>query len=90
MLAYVLAFITTVSTALLIDRGRGYRSHWMMFWATLNTIGYIILSTVPITKPGVLYFAVFLTVASTAPQIASTIAWAGGNFANHYKRAVAM
>jgi len=57
-----------------------------MFWSGLSSIGYIIFLTVPITKPGVLYFAVFLTVASIAPGIATTIAWVGANFSNHYKK----
>jgi hypothetical protein len=50
----------------------------MMFWSALSTIGYILLVTIPISKPGVLYFAVFLTVAAIAPSIATTISWTGG------------
>lgn len=87
--AYVLAFFTTVGTALLGDRWQ-MRGPLMMFWSALASIGYIILIATPITKPGVLYFAVFLTVSSIAPGIATTIAWVGSNYANHYKKATAM
>jgi nitrate/nitrite transporter NarK len=86
---YALGFCTTVATALIGDR-YGRRAYLMFFWSTLSTIGYIIFLTVPITKPGPLYFAVFLTVASIAPCIATTIVWSGNSFANHYKKAFAM
>nr|AOR51673.1 MFS transporter [Phaffia rhodozyma] len=86
---YVLAFFTTVATAILSDR-YGNRGYFMMFWSSLALIGYIILVTVPIHHPGVLYFAIFLTVASIAPQIAITITWTSNNFGNHYKKAMAM
>lgn len=86
---YALGFVTTVCTAIIGDR-YGHRGPLMFFWSSLATIAYIIFITVPITKPGVLYFAVFLSVASIAPCIATTIVWASSNFTNHYKKAMAL
>ncbi|KAL7409434.1 transporter [Mrakia frigida] len=83
---YVLATVTTVGTALWADKIQ-QRGLFLMFWSALASVGYIILLTVPISSPGVLYFAIFLTVGSIAPGIACNIAWVGGNFGNHYKKA---
>lgn len=62
----------------------------MIFWSALASIGYIILIATPVTTPGVLYSAVFLTVSSIAFGIATTIAWVGPNVIGHYEKATAM
>ncbi|KAK4688579.1 MFS transporter, ACS family, pantothenate transporter, partial [Tremellales sp. Uapishka_1] len=86
---YVLAFITTMITAYLSDK-TGKRGFFMMFWSAMAAIGYLLFLTVPFKNTGVLYFAVFLTTASIAPCIATTITWSANTFGNHYKKATAM
>ncbi|GHJ88189.1 hypothetical protein NliqN6_4591 [Naganishia liquefaciens] len=86
---YVFAFITTMTTAWLSDR-TGKRAIFLIFWSFMAVIGYILLITIPLSRPGGLYFAVFLTIGSIAPCIATTIVFAAGNFGNHYKKAVSM
>ncbi|KAJ9103578.1 hypothetical protein QFC20_004734 [Naganishia adeliensis] len=86
---YVFAFITTMVTAYLSDR-IGKRAVFLIFWSFMAVVGYILLITIPLSRPGGLYFAVFLTIGSIAPCIATTIVFAAGNFGNHYKKAVSM
>lgn len=86
---YVFAFITTMVTAYFSDR-TGKRAVFLIFWSFMAVVGYILLITIPLSRPGGLYFAVFLTIGSIAPCIATTIVFAAGNFGNHYKKAVSM
>jgi MFS family permease len=86
---YVFAFITTMVTAYFSDK-TGKRAVFLIFWSFMAVVGYILLITIPLSRPGGLYFAVFLTIGSIAPCIATTIVFAAGNFGNHYKKAVSM
>jgi hypothetical protein len=43
---------------------------FLMFWSLVCCIGYAILLAVPISKPGVQYFAVFITTMAVGPLIA--------------------
>ncbi|WRT65182.1 uncharacterized protein IL334_002125 [Kwoniella shivajii] len=86
---YVLAFITTMTTAYLSDRS-GKRGIFLMFWSAMAAIGYLLFLVIPKRYPGALYFAVFLTTCSIAPCIATTIVWSGNTFGNHYKKATSM
>lgn len=61
-----------------------------MFWTFMAIIGYICFLTIPISKPGGLYFACFLTVGAIAPCIATVITWSGNTFTGHYKKATSM
>lgn len=72
----MLCFITTCVTAYLSDKYRR-RGVFLMFWSAIAMIGFIILLAVPISQPGVLYFAVFLAVMSVGPLIATCISWTG-------------
>ena len=93
MVAYVLSFITTIGTGFFSDRYKTRAFPLMFWWVTgmsraysrsaIACVGYIILLTVPISQPGVLYFAVFLTTAAVGPLIATTIAWTGNTWGNH-------
>jgi sugar phosphate permease len=87
---FFLAFVTTVGSAFLSDRLR-MRGVFNIGWMLLVAVGYIILITTdPVSKPGVSYFAIFLTVAGTCPCSAITISWMGSTFGPVYKRAMAM
>ncbi|OCF37720.1 hypothetical protein I317_04076 [Kwoniella heveanensis CBS 569] len=86
---YVLMFITTMGTAFLSDKFHR-RGFFLMGWSLVGAIGYLMLLTIPIRYPGALYFAVFVASAAVGPLIATTIAWTGNTFGNHYKKAVAM
>ncbi|OCF34043.1 hypothetical protein I316_04390 [Kwoniella heveanensis BCC8398] len=86
---YVLAFITTMTTAYFSDK-TGKRGIFLMFWSSMAAIGYLLFLTIPIKHSGALYFAVFLTTCSIAPCIATTIVWSGNTFGNHYKKATSM
>ncbi|OXC66800.1 hypothetical protein C367_02566 [Cryptococcus neoformans Ze90-1] len=86
---YVLAFITTMVTAVFSDRW-GKRGFFLMFWSALAAIGYLLFITIPVEFPGARYFAVFLTTCSIAPCIATTIVWSGNTFGQHYKKATSM
>lgn len=68
------------------------RGVFNMFWSTLAVVGYIVLLATTPKGPtvGAQYFAVFLTTASIAPLISTTITWAGGSFGSHYRKAVAL
>ncbi|EIW68677.1 hypothetical protein TREMEDRAFT_44495 [Tremella mesenterica DSM 1558] len=86
---YVCCFISTLATAWYSDKYR-QRAFPLMFWSVIAIIGYVILLSVSFDKPGVLYFAVFVTTTAVGPLIATTIAWTGNTFGNHYKKAVSM
>jgi hypothetical protein len=86
---YAFAFVTTMVTAYYSDH-TGKRAVFLMGWSLLGIVGYILLITIPLSRSGGLYFAVFLTIGSAAPCVATTIVFAASNFGNHYKKAVAM
>ncbi|KAL7421740.1 hypothetical protein Q5752_003511 [Cryptotrichosporon argae] len=86
---YVLAFITTMTTAFLSDKYRR-RGVFNIFWSCIAIAGYIMLVCIPIKHTAALYAAVFITTMSIAPLIGTTIAWTGNNFGSHYKKATAM
>nr|XP_018265893.1 uncharacterized protein I303_02269 [Kwoniella dejecticola CBS 10117]OBR88051.1 hypothetical protein I303_02269 [Kwoniella dejecticola CBS 10117] len=86
---YVLMFITTMGTAWLSDKYQR-RGFFLMGWSLVGAIGYLLLLTIPIRYPGGLYAAVFISSAAVGPLIATTIAWTGNTFGNHYKKAVSM
>ncbi|GAA6062195.1 hypothetical protein JCM10212_006476 [Sporobolomyces blumeae] len=86
---YFLAFFVTLASAFYSDR-KQQRGLFNVFWMSWVVIGYaIILGNDPIAKPGVSYFALFLTVGGVAPSIACTISWLGCNVGPSYKRAMA-
>ncbi|WRT65141.1 uncharacterized protein IL334_002083 [Kwoniella shivajii] len=86
---YVLMFFTTMTTAWLSDKYQR-RGFFLMGWSLVGATGYLMLLTIPIKYPGALYFAVFVSSSAVGPLIATTIAWTGNTFGNHYKKAVAM
>ncbi|OXG27858.1 hypothetical protein C367_02538 [Cryptococcus neoformans Ze90-1] len=86
---YVLMFITTMTTAFLSDKFKR-RGFFLMGWSIIGVIGYLLLLTIPIRYPGALYFAVYVSSAAAGPLIATTIAWTGNTWGNHYKKAICM
>ena len=73
---YVVTFITTLGTAWWSDRIK-QRGIFLIFWGTICVIGYAILLAVDLSQPGVLYFAVFLTVSATGPMIGKLLVRVG-------------
>lgn len=86
---YVLGFITTLGTAFVSDR-IGKRGMFNCFWSVIAFIGYLVLILTPHTNVAGQYTAVYITTMAICPMIATTIAWAGNCFANHYKKGTAM
>nr|ODO00972.1 hypothetical protein L204_01697 [Cryptococcus depauperatus CBS 7855] len=86
---YVLMFITTMGTAWLSDRLK-LRGPVLMAWSLVGAIGYLLLLTIPQRYPGAQYFAVFVASAAVGPLIATTIAWVGNTWVDHYKKAICM
>jgi hypothetical protein len=80
----VLCFCTTLATAFLSDKYKR-RGFFLMFWSLVCCIGYAILLAVPISKPGVQYFAVFITTMAVGPLIATTISWTANTWGHHCK-----
>jgi hypothetical protein len=81
ILAYVIAFCTTLGTAYLSDKYRR-RAPFLMFWSAIATLGYVLLMVLPRSVPGVHYFALFIATAGAAPMIATTISWTGNTWGN--------
>ncbi|GAA5830862.1 hypothetical protein JCM11251_001101 [Rhodosporidiobolus azoricus] len=87
---YALAFIVTLTSALLSDKFR-IRAATNIFFMTIVCIGFSILLAInPLEQPGVAYFAIFLCVNGVAPCIAATITWCGNNFSPVLRRGTAM
>lgn len=84
---YVLGAITTIATAFIADRII-LRGPFILFWTCFVLAGYGIL--ISNASAGVKYFAIFLTVAGTSPNIALAISYVGANFGPLYVRATVM
>lgn len=86
----MLAFICTIGSAYLSDRWQT-RGVFNVGWMALTAVGYIILISINSSeKPGVAYFALFLTVGAVSPGISNTITFTGNNLGGVYKRAAGM
>ncbi|GAA5885824.1 hypothetical protein JCM6882_007574 [Rhodosporidiobolus microsporus] len=87
---YALAFIVTLSSALLSDRFK-IRALTNIVFMTITIIGFAILLGIDVLEQtGVAYFAIFLCVCGVAPCIAATITWCGNNFSPVLKRGTSM
>ncbi|CAF1142617.1 unnamed protein product [Adineta steineri] len=84
---YVLAFINTMTTAYFSDRYTR-RAIFIMFWLMIAIIGFIIL--IFAQNLNVKYFAMFLTIGSISPCVATCITFISCNISPHTKRATAL
>jgi len=80
--AYVLCFISTLTTAYFSDKYKR-RGFFLMGWSVVICIGYAMLLGVPTTQPGVQYFAIFISTMAAGPLIATTISWTANTWGNH-------
>ena len=86
---YALAFITTITTAILCQR-YGYRAPFIIIPAAIGIIGYIILLAVPTSQsPGVAYLGTFFVLAGVFPACAIVLSWPASNVSGKTKRATA-
>ena len=85
---YSVAFVLTLSTAVLSERYR-LRAPFIMTSSSIAVIGYIILLTTPRDKPGVSYFGTILAAAGIYPATAIVLAWPANNVSGQTKRATA-
>jgi len=85
---YAVATILTVIVAVLAEKTKR-RSPYVVASSSLAIIGYIILLTAPVKKPGVSYFGTILAAAGIYPSCAIVLSWATANVSGQTKRATA-
>ncbi|RDW62295.1 hypothetical protein BP6252_11728 [Coleophoma cylindrospora] len=85
---YAVAAILTVIVAVLAEKTQK-RSPFILASSSLAIVGYIILLTAPIHKPGVSYFGTILAATGIYPSCAIVLSWAAANVSGQAKRATA-
>lgn len=87
---YLFGCILTVINAILSDRS-GIRAPFIIVPMALTIIGLIIcLAVSSESKPGVIYFALFLVAGGIYSGIPTTVSWIANNLAGQWKRATGM
>ena len=85
---YAVATILTVVLAILAEKTHK-RAPFLIGSSSLAIIGYIILLSAPLHKPGVSYFGTILAAAGIYPSCAIVLSWATANVSGQSKRATA-
>jgi hypothetical protein len=85
---YAVAFVTTIGFAMWSERV-GQRGPFIIAGSSLAIIGYIILLSNPVSRPGVSYLGTIFAAAGIYPAVALVLAWPANNVSGHTKRAVA-
>lgn len=85
---YAVATVLTVIVAILAEKTHR-RSPFILASSSLAIIGYIILLTAPIKKPGVSYLGTIFAAAGIYPSCAIVLSWATANVSGQTKRATA-
>ncbi|PBP22615.1 hypothetical protein BUE80_DR006444 [Diplocarpon rosae] len=85
---YAVAAILTVAVAILSEKTR-LRALFMLACTILAIVGYTILLTAPIHKPGVTYAGTVLAAAGIYPPTAIVLSWAVANVSGQSKRVTA-
>ncbi|EXJ93026.1 hypothetical protein A1O3_01582 [Capronia epimyces CBS 606.96] len=83
---YAIAFILTVTLALLSERYR-LRTPFILASSSLAVLGYILLLSDH--RPGVSYLGTIFAAAGIYPAVALTLAWPANNVSGQTKRAIA-
>ncbi|KAE8147979.1 major facilitator superfamily domain-containing protein [Aspergillus avenaceus] len=83
---YAVAFVLTISVAILSERTRR-RAPFIMGSTALACIGYIILLTDH--RPGVSYVGTIFAAAGIYPAVAIVLSWPANNVSGQTKRAIA-
>ena len=85
---YATACLACLGNALLADKLRR-RYHAIVVPYGVSLIGCIICLTVsPVTKPGVIYFALFLIPSGIFAAVPAVISWISNNLAGQWKRSI--
>ena len=85
---YAVATILTVIVAILSEKYKR-RAPFIIASSSLSIIGYIILLTAPIDKPGVSYAGTIFAAAGIYPSTAIVLSWPAANVSGQSKRATA-
>jgi cyanate permease len=85
---YAVATILTIIIAILSEKYKR-RAPFIIASSTLSIIGYIILLTAPLHKPGVSYLGTILAAAGIYPSTAIVLSWPAANVSGQSKRATA-
>lgn len=85
---YAVATILTVAVAILAEKTQR-RAPFVIASSTLAIIGYIILLTAPIKRPGVSYTGTIFAAAGIYPSTAIVLSWPTANVSGQSKRATA-
>lgn len=85
---YAVATILTVIVAILSEKTKK-RAPFIIASSSLAIIGYIILLTAPISKPGVSYTGTIFAAAGIYPSSAIVLSWPTANVSGQSKRATA-
>jgi hypothetical protein len=85
---YAVATVLTVIVAIAAEKTQ-LRAPFVIASTSLAIIGYIILLTAPIKKPGVSYTGTIFAAAGIYPSCAIVLSWATANVSGQSKRATA-
>lgn len=85
---YAVATILTLIVALAAEKTHK-RAPFIIASSTLAIVGYIILLTAPINKPGLSYAGTILAAAGIYPSTAIILSWPAANVSGQTKRATA-
>lgn len=85
---YAVATVFTVIIAILSERTHR-RAPFIIGCSSLAIIGYIILLSTPVTKPGIAYLGTIFAAAGIYPSTAIVLSWPAANVSGQSKRATA-
>lgn len=85
---YAVATVFTIIIAIIAEKTKK-RSPYMIASSSLAIIGYILLLTAPLNKPGVSYLGTLFAAGGIYPSCAITLSWAAANVSGQAKRATA-
>jgi hypothetical protein len=85
---YAVATILTVIVAIFAEKTKR-RAPFVIASSSLSIVGYIILLTAPIHKPGVSYTGTIFAAAGIYPSTAIVLSWSAANVSGQTKRATA-
>jgi MFS family permease len=85
---YAIATTATILVAVLSHRFNR-RAPFIIITSSIAAIGYIILLSAPLHKPGVSYFGTILAATGIYPSVALVLAWPANNVSGQTKRCTA-
>lgn len=85
---YAIATTATVLVAILSERFKR-RAPFIITTSSVAAVGYIVLLTAPVHKPGLSYFGTILAATGIYPSVALVLAWPANNVSGQTKRCTA-